>query len=465
MVTGDELSLAAGGRRARVTLNVRNSRFVAPFQHRDDRPDRHRSRVQRGRRRSAPRRRARVARPGLRRRRGRRRLDRRHRRARPRAPAPTSLRHPFNLGIGGAVQSGYQYALEHGYDVAVQVDGDGQHDPRCLAELLHAPARAPGARHGHRLALPRRPTATATAPPPRAGIGIRIFSGVLSRIVGQRVTDPTSGLRMADRRGIELFARDYPHDYPEVEAVLLMPRAPARERRAAGEDARAHRRRLVDQLDALGLLHDQGAAGGVRRPVARAPGGRAGRRRRRSPAEHGDLDGRLAPPDPRDHRHRRAVRARVRARAPAAAAGALRAAVAVLVRRAARRWRSGAGAARGARRRRSGSSTRRRRCSRSRFGFVLVLLLHFSLVISRLAEQNKVLAQRSACSSTRSTSCARSRRGDRASARRRGEQPAELTRYALTALAVVIVAHDSAAHLPEHARCAAAAAAARATSC
>src|SRR5919107_1849521 len=53
-------------------------------------------------------------------------------------------------------------------------------------------------------------------------LGIRIFSGVLSRIVGQRVTDPTSGLRMTRRRGIELFARDYPHDYPEVEAVLLM---------------------------------------------------------------------------------------------------------------------------------------------------------------------------------------------------------------------------------------------------
>jgi hypothetical protein len=52
--------------------------------------------------------------------------------------------------------------------------------------------------------------------------GIRVFSGVLSRIVGQPVTDPTSGLRMAGRRGIELFAHDYPHDYPEVEAVLLM---------------------------------------------------------------------------------------------------------------------------------------------------------------------------------------------------------------------------------------------------
>ena len=53
-------------------------------------------------------------------------------------------------------------------------------------------------------------------------VGIRVFARVVSRITGQRVTDPTSGFRMTDRRGIELFARDYPHDYPEVEAILLM---------------------------------------------------------------------------------------------------------------------------------------------------------------------------------------------------------------------------------------------------
>jgi hypothetical protein len=52
--------------------------------------------------------------------------------------------------------------------------------------------------------------------------GIRIFSMVVSRITGQRVTDPTSGFRMTNRRGIALFAHDYPHDYPEVEAILLM---------------------------------------------------------------------------------------------------------------------------------------------------------------------------------------------------------------------------------------------------
>ena len=132
------------------------------------------------------------------------------------------LRMPFNLGIGGAVQSGYQYALEHGYQVAVQIDGDGQHDPRYLAILLEHLRADPelnmvtGSRfldaedvHGYRSSASRR-------------VGIRLFAGILSRIVGRRITDPTSGLRMTDRRGIELFARDYPHDYPEVEAVLMV---------------------------------------------------------------------------------------------------------------------------------------------------------------------------------------------------------------------------------------------------
>jgi glycosyltransferase involved in cell wall biosynthesis len=133
----------------------------------------------------------------------------------------TVLQLPFNLGIGGAVQCGYQYALDHGYQIAVQVDGDGQHDPRYLRQLLdhlHADPTlnmVTGSRFldsldrdGYRSSPSRR-------------IGIRIFARILSRIVGRPITDPTSGLRMVDRRGIELFARDYPHDYPEVEALVL----------------------------------------------------------------------------------------------------------------------------------------------------------------------------------------------------------------------------------------------------
>jgi hypothetical protein len=131
------------------------------------------------------------------------------------------LRMPFNLGIGGAMQGGYLYALERGYEVAVQVDGDGQHDPRHVHDLLDRLRSDPelnmvtGSRFldpdgkGYRSSVARR-------------LGIRVFSRVVSMITGQRVTDPTSGFRMTSRRGIELFARDYPHDYPEVEAILMM---------------------------------------------------------------------------------------------------------------------------------------------------------------------------------------------------------------------------------------------------
>jgi glycosyltransferase involved in cell wall biosynthesis len=129
------------------------------------------------------------------------------------------LRLPFNLGIGGAMQAGYLYAQEHGYEVAVQVDGDGQHDPRHIHDLLARLRADPrvdmvtGSRFlaegGYRSSASRR-----------AGIGI--FSRLVSMITGQRVTDPTSGFRMTNRTAIRLFARDYPHDYPEVEAILLM---------------------------------------------------------------------------------------------------------------------------------------------------------------------------------------------------------------------------------------------------
>ena len=138
-----------------------------------------------------------------------------------RATGVAVLRLPFNLGIGGAMQSGYVYALENDYNIAVQVDGDGQHDPSYIGDLLDRLESDPhmnmvtGSRFidtsgdGHRSSAARR-------------FGIRIFSRVVSRITGQLVTDPTSGFRMTDRRGIELFASNYPHDYPEVEAILLM---------------------------------------------------------------------------------------------------------------------------------------------------------------------------------------------------------------------------------------------------
>jgi glycosyltransferase involved in cell wall biosynthesis len=138
-----------------------------------------------------------------------------------RAAGAAVLRLPFNLGIGGAMQSGYIYALEHDYDVAVQVDGDGQHDPSHIRDLLARLHADPSLNMvtGSRFLDPH-PEGYRSSAPRRAGI--RIFSRIVSLITGQRVTDPTSGFRMTNRRGIELFARDYPHDYPEVEAILLM---------------------------------------------------------------------------------------------------------------------------------------------------------------------------------------------------------------------------------------------------
>ena len=130
------------------------------------------------------------------------------------------ISHPYNLGIGGAVQSGYKYALRCDYDVAVQVDGDGQHKPEYLPQMLAALKTGGdeadmvyGSRFrgdpGYKVPLGRR-------------VGNLIFSVVLSALTRQRITDPTSGFRMTNRRGIELFARDYPHDYPEVEALLML---------------------------------------------------------------------------------------------------------------------------------------------------------------------------------------------------------------------------------------------------
>ncbi|HET7566558.1 MAG TPA: glycosyltransferase family 2 protein [Gaiellaceae bacterium] len=131
------------------------------------------------------------------------------------------LRLPFNLGIGGAVQTGFRYAFERGYDLAVRVDGDGQHDPAQLGAVIGPVVRdeadiAVGSRFlergpGYRSSAPRR-------------AGIRVLAAVVSRLAGRRVTDPTSGFQALNRRGIALFARDYPHDYPEVEATVMVAR-------------------------------------------------------------------------------------------------------------------------------------------------------------------------------------------------------------------------------------------------
>ena len=129
------------------------------------------------------------------------------------------LRLPFNVGIGGAVQAGFTFALENDYDHMVQVDGDGQHDPAEIQRLTTEMQRDPemdvvvGSRFLKDLQY---------VGPVSRRAGIHLFAFLLSRFVGQKVTDPTSGFRLYNRRAISLFARDYPHDYPEVEAVLVL---------------------------------------------------------------------------------------------------------------------------------------------------------------------------------------------------------------------------------------------------
>jgi len=137
-----------------------------------------------------------------------------------RAAGAMVLRHPFNLGIGGAVQSGFVFALERGYHYMIQVDADGQHCPDEIGKLMMAMQEDPtldmvcGSRFMTRDRKYPAPISRRT--------GIHLFAFLLSRLVGQRISDPTSGFRLYNRRGIALFARDYPHDYPEVEAVLMV---------------------------------------------------------------------------------------------------------------------------------------------------------------------------------------------------------------------------------------------------
>lgn len=127
---------------------------------------------------------------------------------------------PYNLGIGGAVQTGYRFAAMHGYDFAVQIDGDGQHDPADLPRLLEALTRS-----GADMAIGSRFLEKAGYQSTFARlIGIRLLSAIVSLITGRKATDPTSGYRVCGRRAIALFAAHYPTDYPEVEAIALLHR-------------------------------------------------------------------------------------------------------------------------------------------------------------------------------------------------------------------------------------------------
>jgi glycosyltransferase involved in cell wall biosynthesis len=128
------------------------------------------------------------------------------------------LRLPFNVGIGGAVQTGFRYALEQGYERAVRLDGDGQHDASEIPRLFE-----PLERGDADIVIGSRfvEGGSSYRPPFARRLGIRVFARLVSVLGGQRVTDTTSGFLALGRPGIELFAREYPHDYPEVEATLV----------------------------------------------------------------------------------------------------------------------------------------------------------------------------------------------------------------------------------------------------
>jgi glycosyltransferase involved in cell wall biosynthesis len=132
---------------------------------------------------------------------------------------------PFNLGIGAAVQTGFQYAQKYHYDIAVQIDGDGQHDASFLEKLV-SPIRQDAAdmvvgsrflekTGGFRSSFSRR-------------MGISFFVHLINALTGVKINDPTSGFRAYNKKMIALFSEYYPHDFPEPEAIVVSQQAGAR---------------------------------------------------------------------------------------------------------------------------------------------------------------------------------------------------------------------------------------------
>ncbi len=143
---------------------------------------------------------------------------------RARAAGASVCQLPFNLGVGGAMRAGYRYALRHDYDVAVQIDADGQHDPAHLPALLDRLEGVGGQEPVDVLVGARFASDEDTY---RAG-GLRRFAMVLlafvlSRLARTRLTDVTSGYRLANRRALRLFAQHYPAEYlgDTVESLVI----------------------------------------------------------------------------------------------------------------------------------------------------------------------------------------------------------------------------------------------------
>jgi len=139
-----------------------------------------------------------------------------------RAAGATVVSHPFNLGYGVAIQTGYKYAWRHGYEALVQIDGDGQHDPTYISQLL-APVLAGEAD----FALGSRFLGVESYEPSLARrLGMGFFRTLISRLVGQRITDTTSGYQAFNRQVIGYFTSEvFPCDYPDADMLLTLHRA------------------------------------------------------------------------------------------------------------------------------------------------------------------------------------------------------------------------------------------------
>lgn len=124
---------------------------------------------------------------------------------------------PQNLGIGGAVQAGHKYAQRFGYDIDIQVDGDGQHDPSYIPALVSLIQDGADLAIGSRFLEPTNGFQSTFM----RRVGIKWLSWWIKLFTGKLVTDPTSGFRASNRRAIELFCMNYPDDYPEPESISL----------------------------------------------------------------------------------------------------------------------------------------------------------------------------------------------------------------------------------------------------
>lgn len=137
------------------------------------------------------------------------------------AAGATVVSHPFNLGYGNALHTGYCYALRAGFDRVLQMDADGQHDAAMLTRLIAALDGGADVALGSRF--------LADAPPPTTfakRLGTRLFASIASHCTGGRITDPTSGFQGLSRRALELLANDgFPEDYPDTDVLIEHGRA------------------------------------------------------------------------------------------------------------------------------------------------------------------------------------------------------------------------------------------------